>query len=193
VIALIELNALKDAKGKKGDVKLVSGNAVTGDAVLFTNSSSTVEGNLSVTTGSGADKVGIGHGGAIDVALADFLADQGWDPAEVEPGAVAVLGKLTVKTGGGNDEAMVGGVTINGGLSVDMGSGTDECLIENSTAGSASVKMGAGNEDYLGVKNNVVTGKVTVDGGAGANDVLEDLGGNSLPNLGLPRGFEIIL
>jgi len=179
-----------------GKVTLSSGNATAatgGDQVLVTDSE--VGKNLSVNTGSGHDKVGIGQGEPLDTMLADFLEEMELDGLGLLPGPVDVQGKLSVATGKGNDDLMIGDCTVGGSVSANAGGGTDKLLVQSTTVvGKASLNMGSGDEDYLGIQDNQVTGKVKLNGGSGKWDALDDLGGNSYPPLTkTPPGFEIFL
>ncbi|MCL4202882.1 MAG: LEPR-XLL domain-containing protein [Pirellulaceae bacterium] len=185
-IAIVELQAA-------GNVTLDSGNAVAdeepGDQVLVTNSD--IEKNLTVKTGKGHDQVGIGTGDFIDAALEELLLEFEWDGYGIVADLVNVGGKLTVSTGNGWDGLSISWCDIVGSASVDMGGGTDECEILDTTVGAgASVKMGAGDEDYLAVGDTDVTGKVTLDGGSGIDDWLDNLGGNTYTQEPTIKGFE---
>lgn len=182
LIAVVELQAA-------GNVTVNSGNAGAGssDQVLITDSN--MDKNLSVKTGNGDDKVGIGDSVEIDAALADLLAEYEWEDLGIVAEAVAVWGKLTVGTGSGFDLLSIGLCEIAGSASVDMGAGDDGCEILDTIVGAgASVKMGAG-EDGLAIGDSQVTGKATLDGGAGSFDGLEDLGGNTFTQPPVIKGF----
>lgn len=178
-----------------GKVTLSSGNAtgeVAFDQVLVTDSE--FDKNLSVKTGSGHDWVGIGQGDPLDDMLSDFLDEMGWDGLGIVPGDVDVTGKLSVATGNGDDSLMICNSDIDGSASVNTGGGTDDCLVRDTTVdGAASVNMGGGNDDYLGIQDTDVAGRLTLNGGAGGGDTLEDLGGNFYPFVRPPKGFEFIV
>ena len=186
-IAIADLQAV-------GNLTVNSGNAtaaVGGDQVLVTNSA--VGKNLSVSTGSGHDQVGVGQGELLDPMLMDFLAEMEWDGLGILPDEVQVQGNLTVATGNGNDGLVIGKCMIGGSASIDTDGGTDEVLIKTMDIwGGASVKMGSGNDDYLGIQDTQVAGTVRLDGGAGG-DTLHDLGDNWYPLIQLPKGFEIFV
>jgi large repetitive protein len=160
------------AEVSANNVTLDSGNANRdgGDVVLFTNSPDSVRGNLSITTGGGHDLVGIGQSDFIDEALEyllDELPEEWSEYVFSTTGPVNVDGKLTVKTGSGNDSLAIGNSQFDGNASVDTGAGSDECAIEDSVfTKDVTVLMGAG-DDELYVAGNTVDGKLRLDGGAG--------------------------
>jgi len=184
VIGVVELLA-------KGNVTVDSGNAGAGfsDRVILTDSD--MDKDLSVKAGDGDDEVGIGDSDNIAAALAALLEEFGWDDFGIESGAVEVLGKFTVATGSGIDFLSIGWCDIAGSAAVDTGSGNDLCEILDTTVGAgASVKMGAG-DDGLGTGDIHVTGKVTLDGGSGLDDVWEAWGDNTYTEL-VYKGFETL-
>jgi len=186
LIAAAELQAA-------GNVTVNSGNAGAGfnDQVILTGSE--MAKNLSVKTGNGDDRVGIGDSDNIDAALADLLAEFGWDGLGIEAGPVAVLGKFSVGTGSGSDDLSIGWCDIAGSAAVDMGSDSDGCEILDTTVGAgASVKMGAGDDELAVWGTDVLAGKVTLDGGPGYDEWegLDD-DSNTFPEIPPPvvKGF----
>jgi large repetitive protein len=183
------------AEVSANNVTLDSGNASKGgsDFVLFTNSPASVRGNLNITTGGGHDLVGIGQSDFIDEALEyllDELPEEWSEYVFSTTGPVNVDGKLTVKTGSGNDQLAIGKGTFGGFVSIDTGGGKDECLIEGTEAnGGASIQMGAGNADYLEIGDTTAIGTVKVDGGSGIHDELAVWG--EYPEQASVVGFEI--
>ena len=73
---------------------------------------STIAGNLSLTTGSGCDLVGIGQHEDFNQLLADLLDEvSGY---EIVVGSVWVQGKATVVTGNADDFLRIGDCTVKG-------------------------------------------------------------------------------
>ena len=93
--------------------------------------SSSVGGNLSVTTGAGTDFIGI----------EDYV----------------VSGNISINVGGGDDSAMVRGATVDGTITLNLGGGINEGIVEFADAGRVGV-TGTGENivRVTGVTTNMV-------------------------------------
>jgi hypothetical protein len=147
----------------KGGIDIVATNAVGGDAVTA---------NLKIKTGDGIDIV------ALQGAVAGNLSvDTGKGSDVVAYDGLIVVGDTSISTGA-NEDAVIGvsPSAFFGDVKIDTGDGTDIVAADgNQYLGSLSVKLGKGDDFYLET-NAVIGGPLSVDGGAGLDEIL-DLGG----------------
>jgi hypothetical protein len=169
-----------------GDVTInagIVGNDSIGIGGLLTaggagsTSSTTFDGNLSITGGVSADCVGldgvvVGQNLAVNTGVGnDFVGAVN----------VAVLGNVSVDTGIGNDTVSIGldpnniGVAdptlnfVGGTTTVNTGAGNDVVLAENTTfTGNVTVNTAAGADKVAG-RNNIFNADLSADGGAGTD------------------------
>lgn len=142
--------------------------------------------NLSVSVGSGHDKVLLGNADNLRQALEDptQIDDDSTDPNSF---AISVGGSFSVSTSLGNDLVAVSGVGVKGNVSVAMGSGgrrNDVLFLDNiGTLGSMTLTdMENGVFQNLSIAKNL-TVTSSAHGDALAADHVQ-VGGNATMNLG---------
>ncbi|MFN9038936.1 MAG: hypothetical protein ACK5YO_21750 [Planctomyces sp.] len=142
--------------------------------------------NLSVSVGSGHDKVLLGNADNLRQALEDptQIDDDSTDPNSF---AISVGGSFSVSTSLGNDLVAVSGVGVKGNVSVAMGSGgrrNDVLFLDNiGTLGSLTLTyMENGVFQNLSIAKNL-TVTSSAHGDALAADHVQ-VGGNATMNLG---------
>jgi large repetitive protein len=150
----------------KGGIDVVAVNLTGGDAIT---------GNLNIKTGDGIDIV-IMQGGV----LGNLSVDTGKGSDLVAYDALLVTGATKISTGA-NEDAVLGGVGGNasifiGNVTIDTGDATDIVAADgNLYQGSLTVNLGKG-DDFYAETNAVIGGPLSVNGGAGLDEIL-DLGG----------------
>lgn len=171
---------------------VVGGNlAITGTAattVLFgTTALSNVKGNITVKGGPAADTFGANSNFKAD-KMVSLTLNGGDNAVSIGDGsaAVAIGGKVSVKTGDGDDTVFFDRVTVTGGVSLSTKGGADVLSVEEGSRFQSTFAADLGNgDDTITIAQNTGTagpppvpgpvtfvGKATIKAGAG-NDLLE--------------------
>jgi hypothetical protein len=94
-----------------------------------------------------------------------------------------------IKTGGGSDRVTLRNQTTNN-LSLETAAGDDEVDVQASSFDRVFAALGEGNNDLLTVRGNLVQLELTLDGGPGNADRLDDQG-NDVRGASNIFGFEL--
>ncbi len=138
----------------------------------YTTSILTFAGDISIQGGPGNDIISIL---TVNI-LGDLVVNSGPGDDQVGVNGLTVGGDVSVTTGAGDDRVLMGGSwnRFLASLFISTGSGNDLVVFESvmgSVGGDLEIQMGGGDDILSFVLNHGVTGNLTLDGGANADQL----------------------